>query len=91
MNESLYGWPLPFLAAPVLVPDPSGVVFGYVGSAGIGALGVLLVVVAVLLIGAVGLVLHPIRVLLRRRRRLRQEQGYSSQDTVSVQPLEESN
>ena len=45
----------------------------YVGPAGIGALGVLLIVVIVLLIGAVGLVLYPLRLLLSRRRRLRQE------------------
>jgi hypothetical protein len=46
----------------------SGVLLGYVGPAGLGAVGLLLIVVAVLFIGAFGLVLHPIRVFRRRRR-----------------------
>lgn len=69
------------------VPDPAtwsgGAVMGYVGPAGIGTIGVLLVVVLVLLIGVVGLVLHPIRVM-RRRRRLRQEQAGTDADVAAA-------
>ena len=41
----------------------------YVGPAGIGFLGVLLAVVVVVLLGLVGLLLYPIRLMLRRRKR----------------------
>jgi hypothetical protein len=61
-----------------------GACLAYVGPAGIGALGILLVVVVVLLIGAFGLVLYPLRLILGRRRRLRQE----AESAAHSSPLE---
>jgi hypothetical protein len=87
MNNATHVWSL--LSGPALVPAPLEGVLGYVGPAGLGALGVLLLVVAVLLIGALGLVLHPIRLILRRRRRLREAQDTATNDAVSPQSLNE--
>lgn len=60
---------------------------GYVGPAGIGALGVLLVVVLVLFVGLFGLVLYPLRLILARRRRLR-EQKNAVPEAAAPSPLE---
>ena len=67
INSSLAPLASEFLSLQFSLP------LSYVGPAGIGALGVLLIVVLVLLIGAFGLVFYPIRLILGRRRRLRQE------------------
>ncbi len=77
------------LIATGFFPGTGNGLLAYVGPAGIGALGVLFVVVAVVLIGAVGLVLHPVRLILRRRRRLREEQQGAKTEAVSPQSLEE--
>ena len=64
--------------------------FGYVGPAGIGALGVLAILIVVLLVGAVGLLLYPIRLVMRRRSVANQPSDYSAQDMVSPPSFDES-
>lgn len=56
----------------------------YVGPAGLGAMGVLLVVILVALLGAVGLVLHPIRLFLKHRRQQALETGVSDSGSVKA-------
>jgi len=52
---------------------------GYVGPAGVGGVGILILVGIVLLIGVIGLVLYPLRLWLRSRRVARQEPERDSQ------------
>ena len=86
MNALVCGVAQSVLVISGIVSPPQGFALGYVGPAGVGALGVLLVVALVLVIGAVGLVLHPVRLILRHRRRLRQEQDEASHESVSPRP-----
>lgn len=58
--------------------------YGYVGPAGIGSVGILLVVVAVLLIGFLGLILQPVRILLRRRRLKKEQAGQAKEPDSST-------
>lgn len=81
-----------FCCAGTLLTEPavSMALLAYVGPAGLGAVGVLLLVVAVLAIGALGLVLHPVRLYLRRRRRLREERDRPLEAAASPSSLNES-
>jgi Tfp pilus assembly protein PilV len=65
----------------VLIPFFS---LGYVGPAGIGLIGVLIAVVLVVLVGVLGLVLYPMRVMMRRKK-LR-EQNAAAGKTANASP-----
>ena len=89
MVELLCSCPLSDLILVGAESSETGLMLAYVGPAGIGALGILLAVGAVVLIGAVGLVLHPIRLLLRYRRQKQQKEGIGAPEVTSAAGSEE--
>lgn len=69
---------IPIISSPLAL-------LGYVGPPGIGALGMVLILAVVLLLGLVGLLLYPVRLLLRLLRGSAEEEPAPDTDNVPAE------